>query len=91
VLEKLGEEEILTLLTETGSRLNTALLAEGLVDRMQVFVSPQIMGSEAVPAFKGIANPIRMNAVEVARYGNDLGLSSLLRDPWQEVQGLGKL
>ena len=29
VLDKLGEEGILTLLTETGTRLNTALLAGG--------------------------------------------------------------
>jgi diaminohydroxyphosphoribosylaminopyrimidine deaminase/5-amino-6-(5-phosphoribosylamino)uracil reductase len=82
VLDKLGEEGILTLLTETGTRLNTALLAGELVDRVHLFVSPQIMGSDAVPAFKGMAHPIRMAAVEVERYGNDMGLCSLLRDPW---------
>jgi diaminohydroxyphosphoribosylaminopyrimidine deaminase/5-amino-6-(5-phosphoribosylamino)uracil reductase len=82
VLNKLGEEGILTLLTETGTRLNTALLAGGLVDRIHLFVSPQIMGSDAVPAFRGMANPIRMAEVEVERYGNDLDLCSLLRDPW---------
>jgi diaminohydroxyphosphoribosylaminopyrimidine deaminase/5-amino-6-(5-phosphoribosylamino)uracil reductase len=82
VLDKLGAEGILTLLTETGTRLNTALLAGGLVDRVHLFVSPQILGSDAVPAFRGMANPIRMGDVEVERYGNDLGLSSLLRDPW---------
>jgi diaminohydroxyphosphoribosylaminopyrimidine deaminase/5-amino-6-(5-phosphoribosylamino)uracil reductase len=82
VLDKLGEEGILNLLTETGTRLNTALLASDLVDRFHFFVSPQIMGSDAVPAFKGMAHPIRMAAVEVERYGNDLGLCSLLRDPW---------
>src|SRR6185437_9357039 len=38
VLEKLGEEGVLTLLTETGTRLNTALLAGGLVDRVHLFV-----------------------------------------------------
>jgi diaminohydroxyphosphoribosylaminopyrimidine deaminase/5-amino-6-(5-phosphoribosylamino)uracil reductase len=86
VLDKLGEEGILTLLTETGTRLNTALLAGGMVDRVHLFVSPQIMGSDAVPAFKGIADPIHMAAVEVERYGNDLGLCSLLRDPWPEIQ-----
>jgi diaminohydroxyphosphoribosylaminopyrimidine deaminase/5-amino-6-(5-phosphoribosylamino)uracil reductase len=89
VLDQLGEEGILTLLTETGTRLNTALLAGGMVDRIHLFVSPQIMGSDAVPAFKGMTNPIRMAAVEVERYGNDLGLCSLLRDPWPEVQGGG--
>ena len=61
--EKLGSENICTLLTETGTRLNTALLAAGLVDRVHLFVSPQIMGSDAVPAFKGLAAAIPMNAV----------------------------
>jgi diaminohydroxyphosphoribosylaminopyrimidine deaminase/5-amino-6-(5-phosphoribosylamino)uracil reductase len=82
VLDMLGEEGILTLLTETGTRLNTALLAGGLVDRIHLFVSPQIMGSDAVPAFRGMAHAIHMAEVEVERYENDLGLCSLLRDPW---------
>ena len=85
VLDLLGEEGILTLLTETGTRLNTALLAGGLVDRIHLFVSPQIMGSDAVPAFRGMAHPIHMAEVEVERYGNDLGLCSLLRDPWPQA------
>jgi diaminohydroxyphosphoribosylaminopyrimidine deaminase/5-amino-6-(5-phosphoribosylamino)uracil reductase len=87
VLDKLGEEGILTLLTETGARLNTALLAGGLVDRLQLFVSPQIMGSDAVPAFLGVASPLHIGKVEVERYGDDLLLGSLLRDPWPETGG----
>jgi len=87
VLDKLGEEGILSLLTETGTRLNTALLAAGLVDRVHLFVSPQIMGSDAVPAFRGMAHAIRMAEVEVERYGNDLGLCSLLKDPWPPEAG----
>lgn len=86
VLDLLGEEGILTLITETGTRLNTALLAAGLVDRVHLFVSPQIMGSDAVPAFKSMPQFLRMAAVDVERYGNDLGLCSLLRDPWAEKQ-----
>jgi diaminohydroxyphosphoribosylaminopyrimidine deaminase/5-amino-6-(5-phosphoribosylamino)uracil reductase len=86
LLDKLGEEGILSLLTETGTRLNTALLAGGLVDRVHLFVSPQIMGSDAVPAFRGMSHAIQMAAVEVERYGNDLGLRSLLKDPWPEAE-----
>jgi diaminohydroxyphosphoribosylaminopyrimidine deaminase/5-amino-6-(5-phosphoribosylamino)uracil reductase len=86
VLDKLGEEGILTLLTETGTRLNTALLAASLVDRVHLFVSPQIMVSDAVPAFRGMAHAIRMADVEVERYDNDLGLCSLLKDPWPETK-----
>ena len=80
--DKLGEEGVLTLLTETGTRLNTAFLAAGLVDRLHLFISPQIMGSDAVPAFRGMPSFVHMTEVEVERYGDDLGLSSLLRDPW---------
>lgn len=87
VLDRLGEEGILTLLTETGTRLNTALLAAGLVDRVHMFVSPQIMGSDAVPAFRGMAHAIQMAEVEVERYENDLGLCSLLKDPWPRNSG----
>lgn len=84
VLDQLGQDGILTVLTETGTRLNTALLSAGLVDRVHLFVSPQIMGSDAVPAFRGMDSFVRMADVEVERYGNDLGLCSLLRDPWPE-------
>ncbi len=82
VFDQLGKEGILSVLTETGTRLNTALLAGGLVDRVHLFVSPQILGSDAVPAFRGISLPVHMGKVEVERYDNDLGLCSLLRDPW---------
>lgn len=85
VLDQLGNEGILTLITETGTRLNTALLDAGLVDRVHLFVSPQIMGSDAVPAFKSVHDPIRMGDVTVQRYENDLGLCSLLRDPWPRM------
>lgn len=84
VLERLGAEGALTLLTETGTRLNTALLAAGLVDRVQLFISPQIMGSDAVPAFRGMPNFVHLGGVEVERYGEDLAVGSLLRDPWKD-------
>jgi diaminohydroxyphosphoribosylaminopyrimidine deaminase/5-amino-6-(5-phosphoribosylamino)uracil reductase len=87
VLDQLGAAGILTLLTETGTRLNTALLAGGLVDRVHFFVSSQIMGSDAVPAFRGMASPMLMVEVDVERYGDDLGVSSLLRDPWPRTSG----
>jgi len=82
VLDLLGSEGILTLLTETGSRLNTMLLAAGLVDRLQLFVSSQMMGADAVSAFGGMGRFAKLGPVEVERYGEDLGIGSLLRDPW---------
>lgn len=88
VLDRLGAEDILTLLTETGTQLNRALLEGNHVDRIHLFIAPQIMGSDAVPAFGGLPNPIQMAGVEVERCGEDVVLSSLLKDPWKE-QGFG--
>jgi diaminohydroxyphosphoribosylaminopyrimidine deaminase / 5-amino-6-(5-phosphoribosylamino)uracil reductase len=85
VLDKLGAEGILSLLTETGTRLNTALLAGGLVDRLTAFCSPQIFGSDAVPAFRGLPAPVPLDAAEVERFGNDLRVSALLREPWEHL------
>jgi diaminohydroxyphosphoribosylaminopyrimidine deaminase/5-amino-6-(5-phosphoribosylamino)uracil reductase len=64
-------------------------MAGGLVDRIHLFVSPQIMGSDAVPAFRGMTHAIHMAEVEVERYENDLGLCSLLKDPWTEDRDQG--
>lgn len=83
VHERLGAEGILTVLTESGARLNTALLTARLVDRMQLFIAPRIMGADAVPAFGGLPNSVELGAFEVERFGGDLGLTSLLRDPWK--------
>ena len=84
VLDYLGSEGILTLLTETGSRLNTALLSENLVDRVQFLVSPQIMGADAIPAFGGLSNSRPLPNVEIKYSGTDAAVTSLLRDPWRD-------
>jgi diaminohydroxyphosphoribosylaminopyrimidine deaminase / 5-amino-6-(5-phosphoribosylamino)uracil reductase len=86
VLSKLGEEGILTLLTETGTRLNTAFLAAGLVDRIHLFISPQIMGSDAIPAFRGLPGFVQLPNAEVEHYCNDLGITALLHDPWPPAE-----
>ena len=84
VLNHLGAENILTLLTETGSRLNTALLSAELVNRLQIFQSPQLLGSDAVPAFRALERPVCLPDALHQHYGDDISLCSLLLDPWQK-------
>lgn len=83
VLDRLGSECILNLLTETGTRLNTALLSQDLVDRVLFFVSPRVLGEDAVPAFQDIQLPLSIPKVENPEPNSDRRLTSLLRDPWQ--------
>lgn len=82
VLDILGREGVLKLVTETGARLNTTFITAGLVDRLTIFMSPQVLGSDAVPAFHGLPEPVRLNGAELKHYGQDLFLSALLHDPW---------
>jgi diaminohydroxyphosphoribosylaminopyrimidine deaminase/5-amino-6-(5-phosphoribosylamino)uracil reductase len=89
LLDKLGTEGILTVLTETGARLNTALLSGGLVDRLRIFSSPQIFGADGLPAFRDMPVPVRLNGSQVERFGEDLSVSGLLRDPWASPDSKG--
>lgn len=43
-LNKLGEMGITSLMVEGGMQLSTALLKRGLVDRLQLFICPKILG-----------------------------------------------
>jgi len=53
LLARLGEEGVRSLLCEGGGVLGSALLREGRVHRLYLYVAPRILGAEAVPAFPG--------------------------------------
>lgn len=89
VLACLASQDILTVLTETGTELNTAFLDGGLVDRMQFFIAPAILGSGAAPAFDALTAPIRSGGHAVEWYGEDFGISYLLQDPWLQGKNPG--
>jgi len=85
VLSRLAKENILSVLTEAGTAMNTALLTHNLVDRLEIFCAPLWLGAQALPAFGNLPQPFRMPNTEVHRIGHDnedIHLRSLLRDPW---------
>lgn len=43
-LGKLADKGITSVLVEGGQRLSTALLKQGLVDRLQIFIAPKLLG-----------------------------------------------
>ena len=51
VLERLGERGAGSILCEGGGVLGASLLAERLVDRIYIFVSPVVIGDGGIPAF----------------------------------------
>ena len=46
VLAELGRRGLCTVLAETGPRMSTALLAQGLVDKVVGFVAPKLIGGD---------------------------------------------
>ena len=76
-LRALGDRGITRLLVEGGRRLATALLAEGLVDRLCWFRAPALIGDDGLPALGplgvgGIAELRRLHRVSVEAAGEDL-------------------
>ena len=82
VLQRLGAEAILSVMVEAGTRLNTALLNGGLVDRLECFVAPTILGHDGRPAWDALESPVSLPNAIWTTCGPDLRLSSLLRNPW---------
>ncbi len=83
VLQRLGEMQVLTAMLETGSRLNSAALAAGIVDKLCLFYAPRFLGADAVPLLTGSgridAAPERISWKAI---GDDVCFEGYLRDPW---------
>ena len=67
VLRDLGKREMSRVLVEGGARVFGSLFAEGLVDRVMVVVSPQVLGSaDALGPVAGPDGRELLEALEVA-------------------------
>ncbi|MCZ8512881.1 bifunctional diaminohydroxyphosphoribosylaminopyrimidine deaminase/5-amino-6-(5-phosphoribosylamino)uracil reductase RibD [Paenibacillus filicis] len=78
-MAKLGELEIGSLLVEGGGKLNGALLAARLVDKLVLFLAPKIIGGGALApgsmdfaGFERMGEAIRLERMSVQSFGEDL-------------------
>ena len=78
-LASLAADGVQSLLLEGGPTIAGAFLAEGLVDRLLVFVAPVLAGGGA-PMLAELAQPIDLGAPEVEDVGADVLLSWRLRE-----------
>lgn len=84
VLANLGEMGVTSVLIEAGTRLNTAALAKGLVDRLVLFYAPLLLGAEGLALIYSSGGMARLPAPEVARFGDDLCLTSAIHTYWED-------
>jgi len=71
MLDVLRDRGIRTVLCEGGGRLGAALLAADRVDRLYLFIAPNLFGAGGVPAFPGEI-PLRGQVRDVRRLGDDV-------------------
>lgn len=84
VLNRLGEMQILSAMLEAGSRLNSASLAQGIVDKVCLFYAPCFLGSDAVLLLAGAGRiDAPMERISWMAIGDDVCFEGYLRDPWK--------
>jgi diaminohydroxyphosphoribosylaminopyrimidine deaminase / 5-amino-6-(5-phosphoribosylamino)uracil reductase len=88
VLHYLGEREITSLMIEGGATVNSAALAEGIVDKIFFYYAPKILaGSASVPFANGrgwsrITDAAALKSIQLHRFGEDFAVEGYLKDPY---------
>jgi diaminohydroxyphosphoribosylaminopyrimidine deaminase / 5-amino-6-(5-phosphoribosylamino)uracil reductase len=78
-LQRLGEQEVQSLLLEGGPTLATAFARAGLIDKLLLFVAPRLSGSG--PHFLGeLEQPVELSNVSVERIGEDFLVSAYVHE-----------
>jgi diaminohydroxyphosphoribosylaminopyrimidine deaminase/5-amino-6-(5-phosphoribosylamino)uracil reductase len=81
VIERLGALEINDVWVEAGAGLNGALLQNGLIDELIIYMAPRLLGSSArgmfdVPVLESLADDYRLELDEVRKVGPDLRITA---------------
>ncbi len=78
LMKKLGEEQIDSILLEGGGELNFSALQSGIVNRIQAYISPKILGGKSAPSpvggmgFDSPDSGVNLGSPEITYFGNDV-------------------
>jgi diaminohydroxyphosphoribosylaminopyrimidine deaminase / 5-amino-6-(5-phosphoribosylamino)uracil reductase len=81
LLHELGTRGILSLLVEGGAEVHASFFAERLVDKVQAYIAPIVIGGRDAPGPIGgegvhrLGDAIRLVGLETARIGDDLSIT----------------
>lgn len=87
VLQRLGQEQITSLIIEGGSLVNGSALMAGIVDKVFFYYAPWILGAGAVPfsggsGFDAKAEFPQVRNLTIHRIGEDFAVEGYIRDPY---------
>ena len=78
LLDRVGQEEIITMLVEGGSILLGSLVSENLIDHIKAFVAPIIIGGKSSPGpigdpgISSLADVLRLDRIESENINGDI-------------------
>lgn len=87
LMERLGTENITSLLIEGGSRVMASAFAAGIVDKAMFFYAPKILGGDdgvpicAGPSGDSMADCILLNDIQTRRFDDDLLVEGYVQYP----------
>ena len=87
LMDRLGAEEVTSLLIEGGSRVTASAFAAGIVDRAMFFYAPKILGGDdgvpvcAGPGRDSMADCIRLADIETRRFDDDVLVEGTVQYP----------
>ncbi len=85
LMQQLGEREICSIFVEGGGTLAYSLLAAGLIDKVQAFIAPLLIGGrEALTPVEGagsarLADAVRLHDVQYEQVGSDMLVTGYTR------------
>ena len=78
LLDELGNRGLLSLLVEGGSQVNASFFNAGLVDKVQAYIAPIVIGGRDAPGPVGgegvlhLADAIKLREADTTRVGDDV-------------------
>jgi diaminohydroxyphosphoribosylaminopyrimidine deaminase/5-amino-6-(5-phosphoribosylamino)uracil reductase len=85
LMEALGKRGILSVMIEGGAEINASALRERIVDKVQVFLAPILIGGSSTPTAVGgdgietLSQALRLRDVRIERFDGDILVEGYLR------------
>ena len=85
LMDQLGHMDISSVLIEGGSRVIASAFSSGIVDKVNIFFAPKILGGDdGVPVCAGpgpdlISDCIQLNDIQTFRFENDIMIEGYVR------------
>lgn len=85
LMKALGEKGIDSILIEGGSELNFSAIEAGIVDKVNAFIAPKIIGGNMAKTPIGgqgielMKNALILNNIDIQRFGDDLMIEGYIR------------